>query len=303
MKSHLTPRQVAQAIGVSESSVKRWCDQGLIPTERTVGGHRRLPVSGVLQFLRSSDHSLVRPEILSLPSTPDGVSSGRNPSVELTRNQMTDALLVGDEERFRAAGFNLYLAGTSVAELCDWVLAPAFRQLGERWRHGDMEVYQERRGCEICLKLLHELGASLERPEPGAPLAIGGTFEGDWYSLPTTMAELTLKEIGWRAQSYGPSHPSEALTIAIREREPRLFWLSVSRVGSEEDFVQRFHAVYRTAEACGTALAVGGRALTEEIRRRITYSAYCDNMGHLAAFAKALAPRPSPGDDTGTGED
>ena len=65
----LTPKQVARAIGVSEASLKRWCDKGLIEMVRTVGGHRRLPLSSVLQFLRSSGHQLVRPEILGLPPT------------------------------------------------------------------------------------------------------------------------------------------------------------------------------------------------------------------------------------------
>ena len=51
----LSPKQVARALGVSESSLKRWCDKGLIPTERTAGGHRRLPLAGVLDFLVRSD--------------------------------------------------------------------------------------------------------------------------------------------------------------------------------------------------------------------------------------------------------
>jgi excisionase family DNA binding protein len=64
MKELITPKQVARAIGVSESSLKRWCDRGLIPTVRTAGGHRRLPISGVLSYLRETGHEMVRPELL-----------------------------------------------------------------------------------------------------------------------------------------------------------------------------------------------------------------------------------------------
>ncbi|OYW17913.1 MAG: hypothetical protein B7Z55_11620, partial [Planctomycetales bacterium 12-60-4] len=63
----LTPKQVAVAIGVSESSLKRWCDRGILPTVRTAGGHRRIPTSGVLKFLQQSGHPLVQPEVLGLP--------------------------------------------------------------------------------------------------------------------------------------------------------------------------------------------------------------------------------------------
>lgn len=294
MKIHVTPKQVAQAIGVSESSVKRWCDQGLIPTERTAGGHRRLPMGGVMQFLRVSDHSLVRPEILSLPPT----ASGGAATLEQTYEEMVGALEDGDEERFRAAGFNLFLAGYTTVDICDRAMAPAFDELGRRWQHGQIEIYQERRASEIGLKFLHELRASLPVPELGTPLAIGGTFEGDWYALPTTMAEVVLREQGWRAQSYGSSHPPATLEAAVRDRKPDLFWLSVSWIASEDDFVDRFQGLYETAMECGTAVAVGGRALSEDIRRRITYSAFCDRMGHLAAFAAALGPSISNGTDS-----
>lgn len=69
MQELLSPRQVAVALGVSESSLKRWCDRGMLPTRRTAGGHRRVPLDGVLTFLRETGQDLVRPDVLGLPST------------------------------------------------------------------------------------------------------------------------------------------------------------------------------------------------------------------------------------------
>ncbi len=68
MNKQLTPRQVARAMGVSEASLKRWCDRDLIPSVRTAGGHRRLELGGVLQYLRESGRPLPAPEVLGLPS-------------------------------------------------------------------------------------------------------------------------------------------------------------------------------------------------------------------------------------------
>jgi excisionase family DNA binding protein len=48
VKKLVTPKQVAQAINVSESSLKRWCDQGLLTAIRTAGGHRRLALAAAL---------------------------------------------------------------------------------------------------------------------------------------------------------------------------------------------------------------------------------------------------------------
>jgi MerR family transcriptional regulator, light-induced transcriptional regulator len=58
----LSPKQVARALGVSESSLKRWCDQGLIATVRTAGGHRKMASAEVMRYIREHNLPLVSPE-------------------------------------------------------------------------------------------------------------------------------------------------------------------------------------------------------------------------------------------------
>ena len=41
-RAFLSPRNLAAAVGVSESSVKRWADEGRIRTALTPGGSRRI---------------------------------------------------------------------------------------------------------------------------------------------------------------------------------------------------------------------------------------------------------------------
>ena len=62
----VSPKQVARVIGVSESSLKRWCDQGLIRMVRTAGGHRKMQISEVIRFVREHNHKLVNPELLEI---------------------------------------------------------------------------------------------------------------------------------------------------------------------------------------------------------------------------------------------
>ena len=45
MKQVLSPREMATVLGVSESSIKRWVDDGAITSTKTAGGHRRITVS------------------------------------------------------------------------------------------------------------------------------------------------------------------------------------------------------------------------------------------------------------------
>lgn len=285
MKKLVTPKQVAQAINVSESSLKRWCDRGLLTTVRTAGGHRRLALDDVVRFLRESGHPVVRPELLGLPST---VGQGAT-VVARARDQVRDALLAGDEDQCRRIVFDLYLSGQSAGEICDRVLAAAFHDIGDRWQCGEILVYRERRGCEIALKALYDLRQAISTPPADAPVAIGGTLEHDPYRLPTTMIEIALREAGWRATSYGTLLPAATLGEAVRENRPRLLWVSVSAIESVPLFLEEYARLFETAAELGTAVAVGGRGLTQEIRQQMTYSAYCDTLRHLVAFIATLS--------------
>ena len=284
MKQLVTPKQVAQAIGVSESSLKRWCDRGLLTTVRTAGGHRRLAIEAVFQFLRQSGQQLLRPELLGLPS-----NTGQGTTViERARDQIRDALIAGDEEQCRRIVFDLYLARQSTCDICDRVLAPALHDIGESWDCGELTMYRERRACELGLKMLHELRMAMRTPTAEAPTAVGGTLECDPYRLPTAMIEVVLRERGWQATSLGTQLPATTLAEAVRDNRPRLLWVSVSCIESNSVFLEEYARLYQAATEVGAAIVVGGRALTAELRQQMAYSAYCDTLKHLVTFAATL---------------
>jgi len=284
MKDLLTPKQVATAIGVSESSVKRWCDKGIIHTQYTAGGHRRIDLAGLMQFLRANKYEIHRPEVLGLPSTTGRTERVLNRAVE----NLTQALVVGDEEQVRRIVLDLYVAEHSVSAICDQAIAPAFERIGELWECGEAEVYQERRGCELARLVLREIRSLIPAPPADALRAIGGAPEGDQYNLATTMAEVVLRDAGWNAASLGDNLPFATLAAAIEQQRPRIFWLSCSHLMSVPEFLRNYHHLYDEF-GMNVAFVVGGRALTEPVRQQMKYAAYCDNMQHLEAFAQTLA--------------
>lgn len=283
MRDSLTPRTVSRALHVSESSIKRWCDKGVIPTQYTAGGHRRIPMSGLLEFLRNSKQELVHPDVIGLPS-----GTGRSSqTVERSTERLVEALMDGNEELCRQITIDLYLAEHSISLICDHIFAAAFEKIGNLWLCGDAEVYQERRSCEIALRVLYGMESLIPPPPKDCPIAIGGAVEGDQYSLATTMAELVLRDAKWNAMSLGDDLPLDTFGAAIKQKRPKLLWMSCSHLRSVPDFLTGYHRLYDEF-GLDVAFVVGGRALTDEIRQQMKYAAFCDNMQHLEAFAQTI---------------
>lgn len=51
MSTDYRPGQVAELLGVSVDTVRRWCDEGRLATVRSAGGHRLVPGADLARFL------------------------------------------------------------------------------------------------------------------------------------------------------------------------------------------------------------------------------------------------------------
>lgn len=278
----LSPRQAAVALGVSESSVKRWCDRGQLRAVRTSGGHRRIAADELARFARASGQALRASAV--------GARGGAPPRRALASLQrdLSRALLGDDADRVREV-LQAACVGRALDEVADHVIAPVMADVGRRWAEGALEIYVERRACELVHRALRDLGDRLGPSPIGAPKAIGGTLEGDPFSIPTALAELVLRERGFDARSLGAWLPAETLARAALQRRPRIVWLSVSQVRDPRRLAGEVATVEREAARVGAALVVGGRALAPEVRRSLRYTVFCDGMTNLGAFADSLA--------------
>ena len=61
------PGQLADLLGVSADTVRRWCDEGRLETVRTEGGHRLVEGAELARFVREDDEAYA-PEQLQVPA-------------------------------------------------------------------------------------------------------------------------------------------------------------------------------------------------------------------------------------------
>lgn len=282
-----SPKQIADAMQVSESSVKRWCDSGAITIIKTLGGHRRITLDSLQQFLRDTQRQLLRPEVLGLPSLAPARSMKVRGSSHPVSESFREALARGDESVCRQLLHQLIDEGATRSEAAEQLITDAMHGVGDAWQCHELDVYQERRGCDIAMRLIYELRSSLPDPDPNAPVAIGGAPEGDPYQLPTALVELSLREVNWNAINLGFNLPLDSFLQAAHDYEPQLVWMSISSVQEPDLFVA---AQNRLAESLGedVPLLIGGRALCDRLRPRLRYTAHCDSLRHLVDLAAIM---------------
>ena len=277
----LTPKQVARAIGVSEASVKRWCDRGLIETSRTDGGHRRLAIDSVCTFLEQTGHGVIRPDVLDLPST----TGHSDRIIRRGSEQFLASLVAGESAAAMQLVVDLREAGHSLSRIVDHVIVAAVCELGTGG--SSTNDYSERQAVEICLGIIHVLRGELCELRRCAPVALTAALDGDPDMLTVSLAELILRECGWNAKSMGNLLPFATLKNAIRRHTPRLLFVNVGVVRDERRIVREFSLLHRVAARRETAVVAAGEKLADpKFRKHLAIDAWCPTFSELHREAK-----------------
>ncbi len=293
---YLSPRALAEAIGVSESSLKRWADEGRLSVERTAGGHRRIPLGSAVRFIRQAGLRPVRPDVLGLAEL-EGEAGAASPSREEGAERLFTLLSADRGREARSLLLALYVDGASLAWLLDGVIRGALARTGELWLDGPGGIFVEHRAVQTCLEALDGIRRLLPPPKPDAPVALGGAVSGDVYQLPSAMAALVVAEAGFRARNLGADTPVEATLEAVRHYRPRLVWqsFSVTPADPRGALAGQERLAGALARMAPAALVLGGRAkdgIPVPARPNVHR---LDTMAELAAFAMGVAV-PSPAD-------
>ena len=277
----LSPRELADAIGASESSLRRWIDSGDIHISRTAGGHRRIPLSQALQFIRKMGAVVVRPEVLNLPALPRNVSTDDATDEE----RLYAALHEGQREVARGLLLSWYLQGRALHELFDGPVRDALHRLGELWKHDERGVLVEHRATDICLGILTGLRQLLPPPPDSAPLAVGAAPAGDPYQIPSLMAATVLADAGLRDINFGANTPLDLLTAEALRSGATLVWLSVSFAPDGDALRRAIHTAAEALAARDIDLVIGGHA-SAVAPRDVPNVRLIASMGDLALFAR-----------------
>lgn len=297
MKSALTPRELAESIGVSESSLKRWADAGLVQVSRTAGGHRRILLAEAVRFIRDRRLPVLRPERLGLSDVATVSPSGR--AGESAADRLYTYLVQGQAPEARGLLVALYLSGSSIAAISDGPLHEALARIGGLWMRDERGIFIEHRAAGICASAVTQLHAMLAVP-PGAPTAVGGAAPRDPGGLSSLVAAAVLASEGLRAVDLGASTPLEAIRHAAAELRAAIAWLSITHAVGVE-LRPAILELARELARLNCRLAVGGHQHAALGLSNGDNLFVGESMSELAAFARGVLTARAPAATAGPG--
>ena len=210
-------RTAAERLGVHYQTAYRWVRTGDLPAVKEGGSYR----------VRAADIERLAAR-RARPAPPPRTVRVRDWDEQVTR--FHDLILAGDERAAWRLAERLRDGAMGMVELCEHLVAPAMRRIGEEWSVGAVTVAEEHLASGICERLLARATPSVTGPQRG--VALVATLPGDDHHLPAAMATVVLREDRWKVHHLGTSVPIDTLVDMALARGANLVVLSCTGAGS-----------------------------------------------------------------------
>lgn len=279
-----TTIEVARLCRVSDATVKRWEEAGLLKSERTNGGHRRFRAEEVARFQREQNLGLKQSHgDESVVKTTNRVRAKKN----YTESRFLQSLIEGGEEAAASIFITEHLEGKPLAEIIDRLICPAMREIGELWHREEISVTQEHLATRTVISAIYKLRSILPIPEMNKGLAICCAMEGDLHELPTLLAQIAIENEGLEVVNFGASTPLYSLADEVTRHSPNFVCISATVINDLERLTRDYKNFREQTAKLEISVLLGGRVFEDEnIRGRFAGEFYARSFTEVAEFAR-----------------
>jgi methanogenic corrinoid protein MtbC1 len=203
-------RDAANALDVHYQTAYAWVRQGLLPARKTAHGYE----------ISDSDIRALAERRAGGTAPPSEIRV-RDWAAQAAR--LHAAIRSGNETLARQQ-FGRLAHGSSLTELCEYLIAPALSRIGDQWATGEVSIAVEHRASAICERLI----GSYATPPQGRPrgTAVVATAPGEHHALPSLMAVACLREDRWLVHHLANDLPAAEVADLARGSDASLVVLS-----------------------------------------------------------------------------
>lgn len=195
---------VAEVLGVSEATVKRWADAGTLSCIRTPGGHRKFRLRDIAMHLASRRGPVAS---TAIPPT----------EAERELDEVVSALLVGDTEKVMGSIAAARLQRTSFANIADSLLYPAMQRVHQACQEGRCETYHQHIATNTMWEVCARQRPALRVPGSSRGRLIAAPAPGETNDMLARFGSLVGVEGGFDSYVLGPGLPPSSVSRAAED--------------------------------------------------------------------------------------
>jgi len=266
-KTVLSTVDVARLFNVTETTVKRWADEGTLKCQKTPGGHRKFPVRNVIEFAETNNFEPTG--ALTMPDH-DGLGSAiqvailRRDFPELVRAFIEKALSPDPSDLHTFFSF-LYEHRIQLWEIYDLVLRPGMAEIGERWVKGEIGISQEHRASYETLDALARLQAEILIKPQTHESVLFACLGDELHEIGLRCASYLFEAEGWSTHYIGARTPSPDIVTALGELKPSVVALSITHASDPGLLRRDITDIAHAARSRNIQLILGGGGISAEL--------------------------------------
>ncbi len=279
MENIYSSKQVAEIIGVNESTVKRWADSGALKCFRTPGGHRKFRKTDVSEF--ASKFAFTVPG--KILKTFDRVFE---PDFVNLKNTLHKKLLTGSDNDVYDYMNSQIDSGLTLLELYDNVAAPAMFDIGNQWANNQIGIETEHIASAKLTKAVIRLNSRYSKDEKNGMHALCAAPKDEHHELPLLLVSGILQNHGWNVIYSGVDMPHAAIIKSINSMKPDLVCLSTTVVKDMNEMKKMLSDIHLSASAAGSVIAIGGAAAKDMDNISLYTDFRAESLTELIKFTK-----------------
>jgi excisionase family DNA binding protein len=194
---------VAEVLGVSEATVKRWADAGTLSCIRTPGGHRKFRLRDIAMHLASRRDA-----------TADSAVAGQ---AQRDIDELVSGLLVGDGDKIAGSIAAARLQRASMAVVADTQLVPAMARVREACKTGRCEAFHEHVAESTLTEVAARQRPSLRVPGAARGRVVAAPAPGEPSDVLARLASLVAVESGFETYVLGSGLAASSVARAAED--------------------------------------------------------------------------------------
>lgn len=290
-KTILSTADVARLFNVTETTVKRWADDGELKCQKTPGGHRKFEIRSVIEFADRNNFDPVGTLELSGEdklSEPVRIAILTRDYPALVEAFVAKALSPDRNDLYEYLTY-LYEHKIALWEIYDDVVRSGMREIGARWERGDLEISHEHRASAETMEALSKLQTHIYRKARSGKTALLACLDGELHEIGLHAVANIFDAEGWHTLNLGARTPYPSIVKTLNSVKPDVVCISITQAGNIADLTKKLSELEALVRSFGGHLVVGGSGAVDPAIDRTAVDAVLLSAKDVTDFIARLS--------------